>query len=181
MPARRDALPPTVPHLAKWGADNFGDAAAIRDRGESWSYAQLWQEVRIAASALLVRGVGEGSRVAIWAPNGREWIVAAIAVQALGGAIVPLNTRLKTIEATDILRRTRCQLLFAAGDFLGTDYAAMLAGADLPDLAEIIVIDRDWDAFRSTGNGDDPRVDVALDALTADHVSDIMFTSGTGG
>lgn len=181
MPARRDALPPTIPHLAKWSADNFGDASAIRDRGESWSYAQLWQEVRIAASALLVRGVGEGSRVAIWAPNGREWIVAAIAVQTLGGAIVPLNTRLKTIEATDILRRTRCQLLFAAGDFLGTDYAAMLAGADLPDLAEIIVIDRDWDAFRSTGNGDDPRVDVALDALTADHVSDIMFTSGTTG
>ena len=181
MPARRDALPPTIPHLAKWSADNFGDAAAIRDRGESWSYAQLWQEVRIAASALLARGVGEGSRVAIWAPNGREWIVAAIAVQTLGGAIVPLNTRLKTIEATDILRRTRCQLLFAAGDFLGTDYAAMLAGADLPDLAEIIVIDRDWDALRSTGNGDDPRVDVALDALTADHVSDIMFTSGTTG
>ncbi len=181
MAARADALPPTIPHLAKWGAECFGDAPAMLDRGETWSYARLWQEVRIAASALLARGVGEGSRVAIWAPNRREWIVAAIAVQTLGGAIVPLNTRLKALEATDILRRTQSRLLFTVGDFLGTDYAAMLAGADLPDLAEIIAIDRNWDAFHSGGDAADPRIDAALDALTANQVSDIMFTSGTTG
>ena len=80
------ALPPTIPHLAEASAARFGDAPAILDGGESWSYARLWREVRIAASALIARGIGAGDRVAIWAPNRREWIVAAIAVQAAGCA-----------------------------------------------------------------------------------------------
>ena len=174
-------LPPTIPHLARRGAALFGDAPAILDRGERWSYARLWQEVRVAASALLKRGIGMGSRVAIWAPNGREWIVAAIAVQAAGGAIVPLNTRLKGAEARDILERTHSRLLFVVGEFLGTDYPAMLAGAALPDLAEIIRFDTGWEAFLAGGDADDPAVDAALAQLTPDTVSDIMFTSGTTG
>lgn len=181
MSVQSSTLPPTIPHLAQQSAACFGDEPFILDRGETWSYARLWQEVRRAASALLERGVGDGSRVAIWAPNCREWIVAAIAVQALGGAIVPLNTRLKGIEATDILRRTQSQLLFTVGDFLGSDYVAMLAGADLPDLRGIIAFDRDWGAFSGGGDAGDPRIDTALGRLTRDHVSDIMFTSGTTG
>lgn len=179
---RDSALPSlTIPHLAVWGAERFGDAPAILDRGETWSYAQLLREVRLATSALLDRGIGQGRRVAIWAPNCREWIVAAIAVQTTGAAIVPLNTRLKAVEAVDILQRTQSCLLFTVGSFLGTDYAALIAGADLPDLAEIVRLDEQWAEFRVHGRVDDPRIDAALDALTADHVSDIMFTSGTTG
>ena len=175
------ASPPTIPHLAQWGAAQFGEAAAILDRGERWSYARLWQEVRIAASALLARGVGPGDRIAIWAPNGREWIVAAIAAQTTGAAIVPLNTRMKAVEASDILRRTNSRLLFTVGDFLGTDYPALLAKVDLPDLAETICFDREWDGFVATGRADDVRIDAALATLSSDTVSDIMFTSGTTG
>jgi acyl-CoA synthetase (AMP-forming)/AMP-acid ligase II len=137
--------------------------------------------VRIAASALIARGIGAGDRVAIWAPNGREWIVAAIAAQTAGAAIVPLNTRMKGREAADILGRTGARLLFTVGDFLGADYPAMLADADLPALAAIVAFDRDWADFCAAGRADDVRVDDALAALTADHVSDIMFTSGTTG
>lgn len=175
------SLPPTIPHLALRGAELFGDATAILDQGESWSYAHLWREVRIATSALLKRGIGHGSRIGIWAPNCREWIVAAIAAQATGAAIVPLNTRLKGAEAADILARTHTRLLFVAGEFLGTDYPSLLAGAHLPDLAEIIRFDSGWAAFRADGHADDPAVDAALATLTPDTVSDIMFTSGTTG
>ena len=181
MTAGADALPPTIPHLAQWGAARYGDAPAILEKGERWSYARLWQEVRIAASALLDRGVGPGGRIAIWAPNCREWIVAAIAIQATGAAIVPLNTRMKSIEAADILRRTGSRLLFTVGDFLGTDYPALLAKADLPDLADIICFDREWDALLTAGRADDRRVDDALNMLSPDTISDIMFTSGTTG
>jgi acyl-CoA synthetase (AMP-forming)/AMP-acid ligase II len=181
MFAAPDALPPTIPHLAAASAARFGDAPAILEAGECWSYARLWDEARTAASALLARGVGLGDRIAIWAPNCREWIVAAIAAQTVGAAIVPLNTRLKAVEATDILRRTRARLLFTVGDFLGTDYRAMLSGADLPDLAASLCLDSDWAAFRAAGVAGDPRVDAALAARTPDDVSDIMFTSGTTG
>lgn len=174
-------LPETIPHLAAWAAERFGDAPAILDQGERWSYVRLLDEVRVTASALLQRGVCAGSRIAIWAPNCREWIVAAIAVQMTGAAIVPLNTRLKAVEASDILRRTRASLLFTVESFLGTDYAGLIADAELPDLSGIVRLDTEWDEFRASGRADDARVDTALAALTADHVSDIMFTSGTTG
>jgi hypothetical protein len=65
----------------------------------------------------------------------------------LGAAIVPMNTRFKGTEAADILRRSRARLLFAPADFLGQDYAALIAGEDLPDLAETIHLDRDFASF----------------------------------
>src|SRR5690606_6667453 len=144
--------------------------------------ADLERECRAAASAMLASGVGEGDRVAIWAPNGRNWIVAAVAAMTTGAAIVPLNTRLKGRVAGEMLRRTSAKVLVTCGDFLGTDYPALLAGEDLPALGRTVLLDADWQAFVAEGNGaDDPSIDEALGRLTAGHVSDIMFTSGTTG
>jgi acyl-CoA synthetase (AMP-forming)/AMP-acid ligase II len=177
-----NALPATIPHAAEAAAQRWGNALALIEGSTRFTFAELWDECRRAASALIERGVTRGDRIAIWAPNRREWVIAAIAAQTCGAAIVPLNTRLKGREAGDILRRTRVRMLFAVTDFLGIDYPALLAGESLPDLGETILLDRDWDAFLATGKGaDDPRVDAHLAALTADDLSDIMFTSGTTG
>jgi acyl-CoA synthetase (AMP-forming)/AMP-acid ligase II len=176
------ALPATIPHAAETAARRWPDALALIEGEARFTFAELWSECRRAASALLERGVARGDRIAIWAPNRREWVVAAVAAQACGAAIVPLNTRLKGREASDILRRTRARMLFAVTDFLGIDYPALLAQEHLPDLGETILMDRDWQAFLAGGRGaDDPRIDAHLAALTADDLSDIMFTSGTTG
>jgi len=177
-----ELLPLTIPHAAEAAAHRWGDAVALIEGKETRTFAQLWDEARAAASALLERGVTSGDRIAIWAPNMREWVVAALAAQVCGAAIVPLNTRLKGREAGDILRRTHARLLFTVTGFLGIDYRALLAGEDLPDLAETVLIDTGFTSFTASGKGaDDPRIDTALAALTPDHVSDIMFTSGTTG
>ncbi len=176
------SLPGTIPHVAEAAARDWPDSPALIERGESWTFADLWQRAREAASAFLAAGIGKGDRVAIWAPNCREWIVIALGVQSAGGAIVPLNTRLKGREAGDILRRTGAKLLFTVDDFLGTDYPALLAKEDLPALAQTVVIGRDLDGFLCGGSGHgDPAVDQALAALSPENVSDIMFTSGTTG
>jgi acyl-CoA synthetase (AMP-forming)/AMP-acid ligase II len=126
--------------------------------------------------------MGKGDRIAIWAPNSREWIVAAIGAMSVGAAIVPLNTRLKGREAGDILRRTGARLLLTVGEFLGTDYAALIADEDLPALERIILLDGDWGEFVGSGKGeDDPAVSEALARLEPGDISDIMFTSGTTG
>lgn len=176
------ALPLTIPHAAALAAERWGEAPAILERGEMWSFNRLWDECRAAASALLQRGVGEGDRLAIWAPNCREWVVAAVAAMTCGAAIVPLNTRLKGLEAGDILRRTKAQMIFTVRDFLGIDFPALLAEQDLPDLREIVMLDEDFEAFVASGQGaGDAAVLVALSKVTPDHISDIMFTSGTTG
>ncbi len=176
------ALPPTIPHLAEAAARRWREALALVEGDDRRTFAELWQECRAAASALLERGVTTGDRIAIWAPNRREWVIAAVAAQTCGAAIVPLNTRLKGREAGDILRRTHARMLFTVSSFLDIDYRALLADEVLPDLAETVLLDRDWEAFLASGTGaSDPRIDASLSALTADHLSDIMFTSGTTG
>lgn len=175
-------LPPTIPHAAALAAERWGEAPALLERGETWSFNRLWAECRKVAAAMLARGIGEGDRVAIWAPNCREWVTAAVGAMTVGAAIVPLNTRLKGREAGDILRRTCARLLICAENFLGTDYAALLADESLPHLEATVRFGAEWDAFVLQGHCIDPTtVDAALAGLTPDHLSDVMFTSGTTG
>ncbi|MGE8134326.1 FadD3 family acyl-CoA ligase [Novosphingobium subterraneum] len=174
-----DPLPPTIPHAAQAAARTWPDAPAVLENGEVWSFAELWQRSRAAASALLARGIGAGDRVAIWAPNSREWIVAAIAVMSCGAAVVTLNTRLKGREAGDILRRTNAKLLFTVEGFLGIDYRALIADEDLPALEGTLLLEHDL--VQGGKGADDPAVDGAMVGIDADTVSDILFTSGTTG
>lgn len=175
-------FPETIPGAARAAADRWPDAPALIVGHRQWSFAELWADARAAASAFLASGIGYGDRIAIWAPNTREWILAALGAQTVGAALVPLNTRFKGAEAGDILRRSRTRLLFAPADFLGTDYQALIADETLPDLAETICPMRGWDAFVARGSGaNDPEVAAALDRLSGDDISDIIFTSGTTG
>ena len=174
-------LPPTLPHAAEVAARRFNSAPAIVENGDIWSFTDLWHHARRAAAAFIAAGTRKGDRIAIWAPNRRDWIVATLGAQIAGAAIVPLNTRLKGSEAGDILRRARVAILCTVSDFLGTNYPALVAGEDLPDLRQTLCFDRDWPAYLASVNPDDPAVDAALAALTPDDISDILFTSGTTG
>ncbi len=144
------------------------------------SFAELEAHALQAAAAFLRGGIGSGERVAIWAPNSWQWIVACLGAQAAGAAIVPLNTRLKGAEAAYILNRSRACCLISAGHFLNTDYAALLEGHVLPYLHRHVRIDADWADFIATGTDLGAARDAAA-KIAADDPSDIMFTSGTTG
>ncbi len=174
--------PETIPGAAKAAAQRWPDAPGLIVGARTYTFAEVWADARAAASAMLASGLRHGDRVAIWAPNTREWMLAALGAQTVGAAIVPLNTRFKGGEAADILRRARVKLLFAPGDFLGQDYRALIAGEALPDLAETIAIDTAWDAFIARGIGPHDRaVDAAFARVSPDDICDIIFTSGTTG
>lgn len=174
--------PQTIPEAARQAAERWPDEPGLIVGERVWSFAQLWADARAAASAMLASGIVHGDRVGIWAPNIREWILAALGAQIAGATIIPLNTRFKGQEAGDILRRSRARLLFVPHDFLGTDYRQLISSEALPELAEILTLDTGWDSFVARGNGaDDPEVDAALARLSGDDISDIIFTSGTTG
>ncbi|MGW8204727.1 FadD3 family acyl-CoA ligase (plasmid) [Sphingomonas bisphenolicum] len=176
------AWPHTIPHAAKAAAERWPDQAGIIEGDRQWSFAEVWADARAAASAFLASGLRHGDRIALWAPNGRTWILATLGAQSIGATIVPLNTRFKGQEAADILRRSKAKLLFVPEFFLDTDYRALIADEDLPDLAEVLLIDSEWDAFVARGCGpDDATVDEALSHISGDDISDIIFTSGTTG
>jgi acyl-CoA synthetase (AMP-forming)/AMP-acid ligase II len=174
--------PETIPHAAKAAGEQWPDATGLIEGDRQLTFAELWSDARASASAFLACGIGHGDRVAIWAPNCREWILATLGAHIVGATVVPLNTRFKGQEAAEILRRSRSRLVFAPRNFLDTDYKALLAGEDLPDLMEMIYTDTGFDAFLARGIGaDDPAVDAAFARLSGDDVSDIIFTSGTTG
>lgn len=176
-------VPISVPHAAQAAAHRWGDWPGLIENGRTWTFAELWADARAAGSAFIARGVKTGDIVAIWAPNRREWILAALGLQIAGAALVPLNTRLKGKEAGDILRRSGARLLFTVSDFLGVDYRTLLVDEALPDLEAVELLDGGhWNAFVAEGRGaDDPAVDRAVEALTADTLSDVLYTSGTTG
>ena len=177
--------PRTVPQVLDRIADRHPGHAALISDGRTVTYAELRDEVRRAAAAMIGLGIKAGDRVAIWSPNTWHWVVACLGIHYAGGVVVPLNTRYTASEAADILSRTRAPLLFASGEFLGADKAASLDRDALPDLRHIVRVpiekdDGTWDEFIAAGT-DLAEVDARAFAVQPDDVSDILFTSGTTG
>lgn len=181
MSERPGEWPQTIPAAAEAAARAWPDAPAVIEGERAWTFAQLWSDARACASACLAAGLQRGDRFAIWAPNSRAWIVAALGAQIVGAQLVPLNTRFKGAEAHELLRRARVRALFTVREFLGVDYRSLIAGLDLPDLQQVVLLE-ELDDFAGRGRGAaDPDVDLACSRLAPDDVSDILFTSGTTG
>jgi acyl-CoA synthetase (AMP-forming)/AMP-acid ligase II len=168
----------------------FAGRAAIVENGKSISYAQLQQLSRLAARALMSLGVQAGDRVALWAPNLSEWIVAACGVHAAGGVLVPLNTRMKGAEAADILERSRARVLVCVGDFLNNYYPDLLNGLRPVTLQQVVVLgdkvlpsaDLSWAQFMARADGTTAEAQQQREArIKPDDTADLMFTSGTTG
>ena len=187
----------TIPAAVARAARDFGDAEALADPlagpgGLRLSYRDLGERVTAVTGALIDAGVGPGDRVALWAPNGWHWVLAALGTLGAGAALVPVSTRFTGSEALDVIGRSGARALFVAGDFLGVDRLGALmraAGPDDLDRLELVVrVPQEWDAFLQAG----PRAQARKGALLAEarrraaevrpgDVSDIMFTSGTTG
>ncbi|EKF22140.1 AMP-binding enzyme family protein [Mycolicibacterium hassiacum DSM 44199] len=177
--------PRTIPGVLDRIADRFSEHDALVTADRRLTFAELRAEVRRAAAALIDLGVDPGDRVAIWSPNTWHWVVACLAIHHAGAILVPLNTRYTVSEAADILARTGAPVLFASGEFLGSDKAAAVERAALPQLRHIVRVpvekaDGTWDEFMARGTDLDA-VAARADAVRPDDVADILFTSGTTG
>ncbi len=182
---------PTIPAITARAADQFAERIAIEDGTSRLTFAQLAEQARCFGGALVAAGVEPGERVAIWAFNCVEWVVAALGLAQAGAVLVPINTRFKGSEAADILRRGRVRVLVTVTDFLGVDYVAMLRSSDvaLPDLHTVVVAGgevpagcQSWGGFMD-GSSHSHRVvvDRRCSELGPFDPSDILFTSGTTG
>jgi len=198
-------IPRTIPGLVQAAARTHGDHPAVVQQDRTTSYEQLAQLVFRAARGFRAIGILPRDRVAIWAPNRLEFIVALLGAQTAGASAVPLNTRYRGQEAAAILQRSRSSAVVIADGFLGIEYGRMLrtsaAEADtsqradgpvpgLPALTAIIDINATessarvlaWQEFlgRADEISDEEAAAVAA-AVSPDDVCDILFTSGTTG
>ncbi len=181
----------TLPGIVAAAAEQYGDKLALREGDLELSFNDLDRLRRRSAAGFMAAGLQRGDRIAIWAPNIHEWILAAIGAQSLGITLVPINTRWKGPEVAYALNLSQAKLLFTVGEFLGQAYPAMLADQQLPQLDGFILLREDashrdengeWQSFLAAGEGiTDAEVDARVAEVTPDDVLDIGFTSGTTG
>ncbi|MER6523817.1 FadD3 family acyl-CoA ligase [Streptomyces sp. NPDC001508] len=186
---RHDLAFQSIPNVVRAAARRFGDATALVDGDRRIGFRELEDLMLRAVASAQALGIGPGDRAGLCAPNSVEWIVAALGIQGAGGIVVPLNTRFKARELSYILRRSGARALFAAASFLGTDHTAELkrADPDLPALTTTVSLPgasgaayMTWGQFLGLGTAS-RAAHRAIDRLTPDRVSDVMFTSGTTG
>src|SRR5436190_9730889 len=132
----------TLPGLWASAAERFGEAEALVDAPVKLSFKELHGAVREAARAFIALGIEPGDRVAIWAPNTWEWVVALGGLHAAGAVLVPLNTRFKGPEAAYILAKSGAKVLCTVSGFLDTDYIDLLEPerAGVPALEQVVVL-----------------------------------------
>jgi len=178
----------TLPQVVADAAAAYGERPAITDGAVQLTYAQLDAARLHAARAFIAAGLAKGERIAIWAPNIYQWIIAAIGAQSVGGVLVPLNTRYKGAEAAYSINASGAKMVFTVSEFLGARYPDMLAAQSLPSVERIVTLTgaaagcQSWEDFLAAGQSV-PAQEAAsrAGALAPDDTLDILFTSGTTG
>ena len=185
MARQGEQAPQTVPALVADAAARFGHTLALRDDTGTYDFVGLADAAAQAAAAFAAHGVAPGDRVAIWASNSSEWVVAALGAACAGAVLVPINTRAKGEEAAQLVQRARCRMVLTSRGFLGLDHPAMLAASGVAlDAVEHVVLlrgaagagERSWSAFLDAA--DASRLVREIDP---DDISHVQYTSGTTG
>jgi acyl-CoA synthetase (AMP-forming)/AMP-acid ligase II len=183
----------SIPGAVRLAARRHPGRNAVVDGDLRLTFAELEREMLACVRAMTAIGVGPGDRVALWAPNSARWVLAALGVLGAGGVLVPVNTRFTGPEAAYVLEKSGAGTLVVVTDFLDQDYLGMLrdAAPDSPVLApgHTVVASGEapagqlgWGEFLATGaNVPLAAAEAAVQAVTSDSLSDIMFTSGTTG
>ena len=156
----------TIPEMVLGAADRFGAAEAVVDGPLRLSFIDVADRIRLAAGAFAEFGVRRGDRVAVWAPNSAEWIIAAFGLMTAGGVLVPVNTRFRAEEAADVVARSGARAVLVQQGFLGQDYELDVPTIDLK--SDFLTAATSFERAPAKW-------------LSGDDVSDVIYTSGTTG
>ena len=166
--------------------ERFGDreALVVREQGYRATYQELWDQVTLAARALLAQGVQKGDRVGIWSPNRYEWVVIQYATARVGAILVNVNPAYKPGELEYALTQSGISRLILARGFRQSDYVAMLdeVRGRCPELREALVLEQDWEALLAGAQRVSEEELAEREAsLQFDDPINIQYTSGTTG
>lgn len=181
------------------------EALVFVPTGERYNYAQLYKYCMKAAKSLMALGVKRGDRVAIWATNHPEWVVAQFATALIGAVLVTVNPAYRTHELEYGLRDAEVQSLILIPEFKSSNYRKMLyevvpelyeckpgelESKALPLLKNVIMIGGKGDdpgifspeQFMALGNDvDDDDYEKRRRELDFDDIINVQYTSGTTG
>src|SRR5947208_85470 len=113
----------TLDDYLRYNVAHFGGRVAATIDDDALTYAQLADMVDEARQLIGAR-IAPGDRVALWLPNSLAWIASFLAITALGGVLVPVNTRLTGAELAVILSDAGVRVLITTPAYRGRNYLA---------------------------------------------------------
>ncbi|MFJ7497791.1 class I adenylate-forming enzyme family protein [Streptomyces sp. NPDC097727] len=130
---------------------------AILDAKGKLCYTALDRKVRCLATGLRDLGIHQGDVVGVQLPNGRNAVIADLALAALGAVALPFPVGRGSLEAECLLRRAEAVAVIAAIEHRGNRHAADLQALApaLPSLRHVI----------AAGPGDTPEGTIPLSQL----------------
>jgi fatty-acyl-CoA synthase len=189
-----DAGPTGTPILEETIGANFErtvarhpDVEALVDVAQDlrFTYAELDTEVNLVARGLMARGIEQGDRVGMWAPNCAEWAIVQYATAKIGAILVNINPAYRTHELAYVLNQSGVRTLIAATAFKTSDYRSMVAEVrpDAAALAEVVFLGTDdWVRLRDGAEAVAPdELTARMATLTNTDPINIQYTSGTTG
>ncbi|MFB8032881.1 class I adenylate-forming enzyme family protein [Streptomyces sp. NPDC056004] len=130
---------------------------AILDAKGRLCYTALDRKVRCLATGLRDLGIQPGDVVGVQLPNGRNAVIADLALAALGAVALPFPVGRGSLEAECLLRRAEAVAVVAAVEHRGNHHAADLKSLapTLTSLSHVI----------AAGPGDTPEGTIPLSGL----------------
>lgn len=179
----------SIPRMVLSSAERFGDGESIVDleTGVRLNFVEVADRMIESVRAAIAFGVGPGDRIAVWAPNSADWIIAALGVLGAGGILVPINTRFKGAEAAYVLRKTGAKAILTVPSFVGNDYVSMLRAEGIGISIALIgpgtvAGTTSWSEYLGGAAAtEESAARARISDVSSDDLSDIMFTSGTTG
>ena len=128
--------PRTLSSLLDWSGRN-ALAPAVTDARAALTREAFQDRVLRVAGGLRNAGVEAGARVAIWLPNGTDYLAAIFACARLGALAVHVNTRFRAAEVGSLLRRTRAIALVTQWGFAPVDFPMIFGALPIQDRASL--------------------------------------------
>jgi acyl-CoA synthetase (AMP-forming)/AMP-acid ligase II len=126
---------PTIPALLARSVREFGQHTYLVTPTERLTYAAAEERSAAVARRLLYAGVGKGTRVGLFFPNGVDWVIWWLALSRIGAVVVPLSTMYTPAEIAKVVRLADIGLLVGPTEVLHIDVAERFEAA-LPELAD---------------------------------------------
>lgn len=152
---------PTAPALHSF------DKATNDWRTINWQSYE--EQVRKLAGWLKLNGINPGDRVAIMSPNRPEWIIADLAILAVGAISVPIYATSAAKDVAFILEHSAAKALFV-------DNLDRIKGIGNTLPKQIVEFDKFADVLKSSAS---PITQTT--PVQADDLATIIYTSGTTG
>ena len=174
------------------------------DRNLRFTYSQFNERVDKLAKGLMYIGVGEGSKVGIWANNVPDWLTFMFASAKIGAVLVTINTNYKLAELEYLLHNADIHTLCLIDSFRDSDYVNMifelvpelkihprgnLQSAKFPELKNVVFIgpEKHRGMYNTSelillgSHLDDLELEEAKNKVNTHDVVNMQYTSGTTG